>query len=229
MLDLSINDPQEGFTNTQMAVLYLGFFMSFFVLKYNFSEMFQRMGYLKPKSNNLSWNLSSIIFCMVLSYVGLNFVFHDIDTVNYGKFLNVSNTIGMLALAYFSFDLITNDMKIDAMFHHILGILFVFIHIYYQDFTYYFCTGMITEISTIFLSLPAFVSRDGMARKVIMVFFVISFFLSRMILIPYILVMAYLNESGMRLGIISTSFLVLFALNAYWFVFIIKKVRKQFQ
>ena len=134
------------------------------------------------------------------------------------------NYLLIVLIEYLLFDLIANKTKKDAKIHHCIVIAVA---------AYAFCFGkmhsvgvllLLNEISTVFLNL----SLMGQKPQLLIKFcFVISFFIFRILLIPFVILycilpqMKTLEDVGILLTIVAH-----FGLNFYWWTKIVKKIQK---
>ncbi len=130
----------------------------------------------------------------------------------------------IMLIVYLLFDLIANETKKDMKLHHIIVII---------GATYSFCYGimhsvgvllLLNEISTVFLNVSSIQTNP---TKLIKIGFVISFFIFRILLIPFIICYCIIPSIQIKTDYIILIMLCLhMVLNFNWFIKIIKKVKK---
>jgi TLC domain-containing protein len=237
-----------------------------------FARIFRNRNNCKKYTKEFTWNLLSIMFCIIISTYGilmtknviwvflteLNTLFSacgfsgfftncDVRVIDQlaGSYVQSSNTpytqqlikamdyethssgvmfMCILMVAYFIYDLIVNNPVPEYIFHHILVMSCIASYAWIEEYAFYINVAMVTEFSTIFLGASSLVKRKSWMKKLLLIEFATSFFLTRLVLIAIVLGMVWLNESGMGLILPGVSFGILTVMNSYWFYLIARKV-----
>lgn len=132
--------------------------------------------------------------------------------------------VSILMVAYCVYDIVFNHPAFEYIFHHILTITCIGIYAYTETYAFYVVAGMATELSTGILSSTALMTKKNRFKVIMMIEFAFTFFICRILLIPTVIMMAWLNEKNDRFTVIATAYGFLGALNFCWFYLIIKKV-----
>lgn len=136
----------------------------------------------------------------------------------------------LVLIIYLAFDLCANECKIDVQIHHITVLFVAGLSLYFGSLHTIGVLLLLNEISTVFLNMSYWFKTEPQKKRkshcevLIRILFVVSFFLFRVLLIPFVLVLMFscaytVLEYIMLLAIGSHA-----VLNFYWFSKIIKKI-----
>lgn len=147
--------------------------------------------------------------------------------INSMDYVNHSSQIMFMTLilfAYFIYDITFNKPSVEYIFHHLLAILCGSVYAYTQTYAFYVLVAMVTELSTVLLSISSMMEGYSISKTLIMIEFAITFFFCRIVLVNIVFLISWFNESGIKFLMITTSFGILSVLNFFWFCVIVRKV-----
>ena len=148
-------------------------------------------------------------------------------SINLGYLFNPSiiyNFLGYISIGYSYYDLYIGikSKQIDNIMH---GGIFAISssYLYINDNLFLTVILLVTETSSIFLNLRP------LQIKIIDILFVFSFFLYRLVFIPFVFVIYLTEPNNKDMLFAYTCSFTLTLLNMYWFYFIMKKAIRQIQ
>lgn len=171
---------------------------------------------------------SALIHSILLSIsINLGYLFNPsiIYTFTFDEDVKqIYNFLGYISIGYSYYDLYIGikSKQIDNIMH---GGIFAISssYLYINDNLFLTVILLVTETSSIFLNLRP------LQIKIIDILFVFSFFLYRLVFIPFVFVIYLTEPNNKDMLFAYTCSFTLTLLNMYWFYFIMKKAIRQIQ
>ena len=176
--------------------------------------------------------LPSFVFSSISSTLSLYTILtspmmNTCESLLYQNPCNYTDFMITSAISYMSLDLLVSKLKYSMIIHHAMVILIV---LYIQHFQTGYGVGLylgLTEISTLFLDVIYHV--PDRARHTCKMLFATTFFIFRIVLIPYIIFSV--SSCRANYGVVTPIFIYLWLhmlLNSYWMVLIGRKCIRSF-
>lgn len=186
-----------------------------------------------------SWNLNGVSFVHACAQVLLNLplmIAYPVPSMQswsamatfdmpdfYHGLLVVSHLvfIAYVLLEIYIFHWLDSRLKLDEFAHHVVNLIAVFLSLATCP-SYVASVGLFAELSTVFLHLRKFVEGD--LRRLAGKCFVVSFYVTRIVLNGYIAVLCALNHF---FSVTCLFWMLNLAMNARWGVHIFRKISKE--
>lgn len=239
--DLLITRKTHGYSVSDICTTILDLIVVMAIFRFTVFYLVNRYLNKEKFSWDLSYNTLSMIICSISSIFSLYTVakmplIFAVDLLRFDftktrmsleRFDYDSSDVAyvcLIMIAYFTYDVIFNEVSVEYKFHHVLAVFGTLIYITSHTYTFYVCAAMVTELSTIFLSSSIFFGKESTIKKYLTVIFAGTFFLTRIVFISIVFGIAWFVEFGARFYVITTCFGLISSLNIYWFMLIVKKV-----
>lgn len=236
-------DLDNTYENKYLSLceIYVASFFVIALLNYTIDKIYKKIYLIYDKRS--SWNITSIIFFIFISSYGIyysydvlidyitNLLYFDIHLINIKLKLDFLNStpyfynhlyIVSYLVSYFMYDLLFNKLNRDFIFHHIMILGSLVLYVLSEKYTFYVYILIMTEISSIFLTLTH-LANNNIIKKIYIVLFVITFFLIRLCLVGITLLIIFRFESYSDKVVLLPPYISIYLLNLYWFRLIVKK------
>jgi len=177
------------------------------------------------KNIQMEWNVVSIIITTILTIYGIVNMSIDLPCDDSMITTDRHHIIPLIFfVSYLLYDILKHNLQSDMRYHHILGIVATVMTVCI-DYNYgirLILAGLFTELSTI--PLTATYLTNGLIKTILMMIFVLTFFLVRIVYMPLLFFNMRNCLSSTPIFLISGTMVMLInVLNTYWFVLICKK------
>lgn len=158
--------------------------------------------------------------------IPLPYTDHLINNMDYEEHSSKTTYACMLIITYFLYDIFVNRPRKEYMVHHFISIVSIMVYLFTQSYVFYICCGLFTEFSTIFLSISGLFETNGYFKKFLLGEFALTFFICRILFIPIVMIINFYIETGTKQLVVLVLFSAIYAMNTYWFLQIVQKVKK---